>query len=54
MITELTDGRKFELRAGMSYQVSDDLSSHRSSSETGVRLLIFDGAFLKREKTFQM
>ena len=54
MTTELTDGRKFELRAGMSYEVSDELSSHRSSSETGVRLLIFDGAFLRREKTFQM
>jgi len=54
MTTELTDGRSFELRAGMSYEVSDDLSSHRSSSESGVRLLIIDGAFLKREKTFQM
>ena len=50
MTTELSDGRKFELRAGMSYEVSDELSSHRTSSESGVKLLIVDGAFLKRER----
>lgn len=31
----------------MSYVVSDELSSHRSYSENGVRLLIIDGDFLK-------
>jgi hypothetical protein len=50
MTTELGDGRTFELQAGMSYEVSDELSSHRTSSEAGVRLLIVDGAFLKRER----
>jgi hypothetical protein len=50
MTTELSDGRRFELTEGMSYEVSDELSSHRTSTEVGVRLLIVDGAFLKREK----
>lgn len=54
MTTELADGRKFELSRGMSYEVSDDLSHHRSSSHEGVRLLIFDGMFLKREKGILM
>jgi hypothetical protein len=54
MTTELTDGRRFELNPGMSYEVSDELSSHRTSSKDGVRLLIVDGAFLKREKTAMM
>jgi len=30
----------------MSYIVSDELSSHRSISENGVKLLIIDGGFL--------
>jgi hypothetical protein len=47
MISELEDGRTFPLKKGMSYQVSDDLSSHRSISKEGVKLLIIDGAFLK-------
>lgn len=44
--SELADGRVFVLESGMTYVVSDDLSSHRSSTETGVRLLIIDGDFL--------
>jgi hypothetical protein len=44
---ELQDGEKFILRKGMSYIVSDDLSSHRSSTENGVQLVIIDGDFLK-------
>lgn len=44
--SELADGRTFLLEKGMSYVVSDDLSSHRSVSKTGVRLLIVDGDFL--------
>ncbi len=47
MISELSDGTSFTLKAGMSYQVSDGLSSHRSVSEKGVKLLIVDGGFLK-------
>jgi hypothetical protein len=47
-ISELEDGEKFTLTAGMSYVVSDDLSSHRSSTVNGVKLLIVDGDFLNR------
>ena len=46
LITELRDGKKFKMTKGMSYQVSDDLSSHRSFSSTGAKLLIVDGSFL--------
>ena len=45
-ISELDNGQKFRLASGMSYIVSDNLSSHRSFSENGVRLLIIDGDFL--------
>lgn len=45
-ITELSTGEKFTLQAGESYVVSDQLSSHRSFSEKGVKLLIVDGDFL--------
>ncbi|MEP6710774.1 MAG: DHCW motif cupin fold protein [Ferruginibacter sp.] len=46
-VSELENGEKFTLTAGMSYVVSDDLSSHRSVSSNGVKLLIIDGDFLK-------
>ena len=42
MITELKDGRKFELKQGMTYQVGDDAESHRSYSENGVKLFVVD------------
>lgn len=45
-ISELNTGEKFLLSKGMSYFVSDNLSSHRSQSATGVKLLIIDGDFL--------
>ena len=45
-VSELKDGSTFTLKKGMSYIVSDDQSSHRSSSLTGVKLLIIDGEFL--------
>lgn len=48
--TELKDGRQFVLKEGMSYQVSDDVSAHRSSTTTGAKLFIVDGGFLKIEK----
>jgi hypothetical protein len=35
-----------KLTPGISYIVSDDLSSHRSRTLTGARLLIVDGDFL--------
>jgi len=34
------------LTKGMSYIVSDDMSSHRSITKKGVKLLIIDGDFL--------
>jgi hypothetical protein len=40
--TELDDGRKFTLRAGMSYQVADHAESHRSFTEHGAKLFIVD------------
>ena len=46
-ISELEDGSRFELSKGMTYVVSDELSSHISISEKGVKLLIIDGDFLK-------
>jgi hypothetical protein len=47
MNTALADGRMFKMSKGMSYQVSDQLSSHQSSSVEGVKLIIIDGAFLQ-------
>ena len=44
---ELKDGTKSILTEGMSYVVSDELSSHRSITKNGVHLLIIDGDFLK-------
>lgn len=46
-VSELSTGDEFSLSAGMTYIVSDNLSSHRSISKNGVRLLIIDGEFLK-------
>lgn len=46
-INELKDGTKTLLSPGMSYIVSDSLSSHRSFTKEGVKLLIVDGDFLK-------
>lgn len=46
-ITELENGQIFTLTKGMSFVVSDNVSSHRSISSDGVVLLIIDGDFLK-------
>jgi len=46
-LSESPDGEQVILTKGMSYVVSDDLSSHRSSTKEGVKLLIIDGDFLK-------
>lgn len=48
-ISELKTGEKITLKKGESYVVSDELSSHRSSSKNGVKLLIVDGDFLKKK-----
>lgn len=47
LVSELEGGEKFTLTQGMSYVVSDNMSSHRSYSAGGVRLLIVDGDFLQ-------
>jgi len=47
VVSELQDGKKFLLSKGMTYIVSDELSSHRSISANGVKLMIIDGDFLK-------
>ncbi len=43
----LINGECFLLKKGMTYIVSDELSSHKSISKNGVKLLIIDGDFLK-------
>ena len=40
--TELEDGRKFTLKPGMSYQVSDAAEPHRSCTAVGAKLFIVD------------
>ncbi|UCJ16414.1 DHCW motif cupin fold protein [Pseudomonas sp. MM211] len=40
--TELEDGRRFVMTAGMSYQVADQAEAHRSSTSIGARLFIVD------------
>ena len=47
VVSELENGESSVLTKGMTYIVSDDLSSHKSSTETGVKLMIIDGDFLK-------
>ncbi|MCW3074677.1 MAG: hypothetical protein JWP69_1746 [Flaviaesturariibacter sp.] len=46
-LSQMEDGSNVHLKKGMSYIVSDELSSHRSLSITGATLLIIDGDFLK-------
>lgn len=46
--SEMENGESFALTKGMTYIVSDELSSHRSVSKNGVKLLIIDGDFLKQ------
>ena len=46
--SELQNGDIFKLSKGMTYIVSDELSSHRSFSSNGVKLLIIDGNFLAK------
>ena len=46
-VSELEQGESFKMTKGMTYIVSDKMSSHRSLSANGVKLLIIDGDFLK-------
>ena len=48
-VSELQSGEKFSLTKGMTYVVTDELSSHRSSTEHGVKVMIIDGDFLKQK-----
>ena len=45
-ITEHENGERCVLTKGMTYIVSNELSTHRSYAENGVKLLIIDGDFL--------
>jgi len=47
LITEQENGERYLLKKGMTYVVSDNLSSHRSLAEGRVKLLIVDGDSLK-------
>ncbi len=49
-VTEMENGEKYPLEQGMAYIVSDEMSSHRSYSENGVKLLIIDGGFLGSDR----
>jgi len=48
-VTEQENGEELLLKEGMTYVVSDELSSHRSRTEKRVKLLIIDGDFLKQD-----
>ncbi len=45
--SEMETGEKFQLSKGKTYIVSDQMSSHRSNTVAGTKLLIIDGDFLK-------
>ena len=47
--SELQNGGVIALTMGMSYIVSDDMSSHRSVTTNGAKLLIIDGDFLNMQ-----
>jgi len=51
-VSEMENGEEFSLTKGMTYVVSDDLSSHRSVSKEGVKLMIIDGDFLQKILSF--
>ncbi len=42
MVTELQDGRKVTMSAGMNYQVAENAEPHRSSTAGGASLFIVD------------
>lgn len=42
LVTELSDGRLFTLKAGTSYQVADGVEPHRSRTKVGAKLFIVD------------
>jgi len=42
LLTELEDGKIFTLTPGMSYQVEDNSTPHRSMTSSGAKLFIVD------------
>jgi hypothetical protein len=48
LTSEMEDGTSYNLQPGMTYIVSDNMSSHRSLCSEKVQLLIIDGDFLNR------
>jgi len=48
-VTELKDGTQSLLTQGMSFIVSDNLSSHRIYTKDGAKFMIIDGDFLKSQ-----
>ena len=51
VINELEGCESSLLKQGMTYIVSDELSSHRSVTKSGVKLLIIDGDFLSANQS---
>ena len=49
-ISESEDGEHSVMTQGMTYVVTDELSSHRSVAKNGAKLLIIDGDFLKYQE----
>jgi hypothetical protein len=49
--SELENDTTITLSKGMMYVVSDNLSTHRSYSKIGVKLLIIDGNFLQNDSS---
>ncbi len=41
-IIEIEDGRKFEFKKGMSFQVADDIDAHKAYSKNGATVFIVD------------
>lgn len=50
LINEHENGSVNVLKPGMSYHVSDGLSSHRSRTEVATRMIVVDGEFLGDQK----
>lgn len=46
-VSESKDSNDSVLTQGMTYVVTDEMSSHRSTTKSGVKLLIIDGDFLQ-------
>jgi len=42
LVTELSDGRSFVMKPGVSYQVADGANPHRSQTKDGAKLFIVD------------